>query len=319
MAGSMIGMVGTIVSSEMNRHAQNKAYKIIKQSVEKQTSLDTGTAKAEAKQADLDRFKGSIAAQKKYDPLLAQLRETGASALADILQDDLHKNQEDSVLAQMVKENVPADTKRNAVRDLLLDKAKENLDLGATLSPEYEAELVRAGLSTGSGVRPTAEGPVGVRMRELIGVQGEALKQQRQATAQSELGLVTNMDSARAQILGNLTSSLVQVQNARADRAGLASRLGETAMPGIGLAGGDVVNLHLKQIQMKNRQMMALANAAAGNKLMNAETTGKEIGAATNFLGNAIGGMGGGGSGGTPNLSNSDLTYYKSQFSNPGQ
>lgn len=295
MAGSMVGMVGTVVSSEMNRVAQNKAYKMIKEATEKQTSLDIGTAKAEAKQADIDRFKGSLAAQNKYAPLLAQLRTGGAGALADILQDDLHKNQEDSVLAQMVKERVPADEKRNAVRDLLLGKAKENLDLGATLSPEYEAELVRAGLSTGSGIRPTAEGPVGVQTRQLIGTQGEALKQQRQATAQSELSLVTNMDSARAQILGNLTSSLVQVQNARATRAGLATQLGEAALPGIGLAGGDVVNLHLKQIQMKNQQMMDLANAAAGNKVMNATVTGKEIGAATNFLGNAIAGGGGGG------------------------
>jgi len=302
-AGAMVlGAVGSIVQSQLTMDANDRAHQKLSKAIHAQKGVDLDVAQEMSAKADTAKFKNQLDVQKQYDPLIASLRDAGAGALADLLTNDLHKNQEDSVLATMVKEGTTVDAKRNAVRDLLLDKAKENLDLGAKLSPEYQAELIRSGLSTGSGIRPTAEGPVGVHTRELLGVQGEQLKMVRQAQAQSQVQTVTSMDQARANILANLVPALSQVQTGRAQRAGAAISLSDMLKPNIGMTGNDVVNLHLQNIALENRKAMAMGELGAWKSTADAASTNQMIqtgtGLGMSMLAGAGGGAGGGAMGG---------------------
>jgi hypothetical protein len=297
-AAAILPMVGGIVSSQLTMDAQDRAFQKVNTAVHMAIAnqLDPGTAASESAAQDITKYQAGFAAQSKYDPILSKLRTAGATDLLNTLQDDRKKNQEDSVLDTLVNENVPADQKREAVKNLLLDKAKENLDLGATLSPTYQAELIRAGLASGGRGLPTAEGPAGVQARELIGVQGEQLKMARQSMAQNQVGTVTAMDQARASILNSLIPSLMSVQNARMNRAGQAYTVGQAAVPSIGMTGNDLVNLHLQNIATKNQLMLGLANTSAQKSMADAAATNQMISQGTS-LGGMLGGMGGGGGG----------------------
>jgi hypothetical protein len=165
----------------------------------------------------------------------------------------------------------------------MIDQALEEMELGATLPNDVQAELVKAGLERTGSVTggATSKGLGGTINRQLIGKAALDLKAQRQQRAQDLAASAQNLDLARANILGNLFPALKQSQlgNIAATQSALASSSAE--VPEAGLSGESVANIWLARVGATNQLAQEAANAAANQKIQMAEAINQGIGGLT--------------------------------------
>lgn len=314
-----MGFAGTIAAAFINADAQksitNKQLAAVEQARQFLfQNLDPAVVGPSALAADLSNAKNRLAEQATLDPdLLAARYETEGRIRQQAAELGVtSKAVQDQAVAEALGEGSTASQGKQA----LIDAALQELSSGASLPPDVQAELVKAGLEktgmvTGS---PSVKGVGGRNVRELIGTAGLQLKQQRQQQAAALLGQAQNLEQSRAQILGQLFPNLAQTQ--LGVLGGQQAVLGQSnsIMPNAGLTGSDVANLWLARVGANTSLSREAADIGARGALGVAQAWQPAIGAASNLAASAlptfkqaIGYGGGGGSSGTSNAGSSAI------------
>jgi hypothetical protein len=270
------------------------------------SELDPAKINQQALIADLESAKNRLAAQAEIDPDLLRTRYETEARLRQMAAEAGQAS--DAVARQATAEALAegGDTAAQA-KQALIDAALGELNLGATLPPDVQSELVRAGLEkTGMTVgAATPEGIGGLMTRRVLGTGALELQQRRQQTAAALLGQAQNLESARAGILQNLFPALASTDAAKIATQGGLLQLSNQMLPSAGLSGGDIANLWLARVGASTSLAREGAEVGARGSLAATQAWQPAIGAASTFASNALptfqsavfGGGGGGGGG----------------------
>ena len=231
-------------------------------------SLNPATIDKVATAADALRAKNRLALQANVDPALAQVRTNAQQQLLE-QSGQIGKGIEQQLAQTAAQNALEGNDKTTELKNKLIDSALAEMDGGATLPSDVQAELVRAGLErAGTVTNGHAGGPTGVggtTARTLIGQGALALKQQRFQNAQSLTGTAASLDAQRQQILASLFPSLqaMKLQNINAT-SGVLSQANQM-VPEAGLGGSDIANLWLSRVGATNQLNQSAADAASRN------------------------------------------------------
>lgn len=261
-----VALAAGAASSVAGAVGQRKAAKAAEKALASVEGVNIEAVSKAALQADREKFENQFKIQQEIDPTFGRLREQGAqNLLSQITQDSANL---DALETQLVDEALLTEPERqqrtNLVRELF-SQAEADLQAGATLPPEFQAELVRSGLEAGgtSGTGATGRGASGVGIRTLLGQAGLELKAARQNQAANLLNAADTIKNNRAAILSGV---LTEVQNRDLADANVditALGLGSQAVPQAGLSGTDIANLALTNTQIQNQKKIGLGNVKA--------------------------------------------------------
>jgi hypothetical protein len=278
-------------------HAQSVALKGEKKILGEE--LGYSRVNQQAVDAERARAKERIRMQEEIDPELAQLRKLGKQQLLEEAQKPGASRESVQVAKQLFTENIQPDKGLEQLKDQIISKAQAKLSQGATLPPEFQAELVRAGVSQGAqaGLKPT-QSTVGGRLYQALGSAGVALEAQRNQEAQNLAQTASGLQESRAKILSSIFPTISQSEQSQRQIAAGNFGVGEATLPQGGLTGAEAANLQINRgntllkIRGQQGQVKAQQALAAG------EANAAYIKAGGQFVSGALGAFGGGGVGG---------------------
>jgi hypothetical protein len=294
--GEIFGAVGQIAGAAMQAAAMERATQMQIDALERQRDfvfeqLEPGRVNAEALNADVNRVKQQLALQGVTDPALL---DTRYAAQEKILQGvlGLGGDSDASRVAQVAADEAIAGTPGlNEGKNALVDAALKELKLGATLPPDVQAELVKAGLERSGEVVGSATGGRGTSgqlLRQILGSAGVQLQQQRQQQASAMLDAASNLESRRQSILGTLFPNLSTMQLNTLAGAQDALKTSAAMVPQAGLSGSDVANLWLARVGATNQLAQQSANIGAAGGLAAAQAWSPAIGAGSRYISGAL-------------------------------
>src|SRR6266498_1454021 len=155
IAGAAVAAAGAAGSAYMKKEAADKAAHAQQVALKGQAKildeeLSYSKVNHQAIQAERQRAKERLALQEEIDPELAQLRKLGKQQLLAQVQQPEASRDSVRVAKQLFEENAQPNAGLEKLKDQIIGRAQEKLAQGATLPPEFQAELVRAGVSQGS-------------------------------------------------------------------------------------------------------------------------------------------------------------------------
>lgn len=297
MPVAAVAVAASVASAVAQKRAAKKAAKAQAKGLETQQALlkrnDPVALNKAAQIADKERAERRLALQKELDPELAELRQLSKQQMleqAKVAPEDRQSGK----LARTLYEEVKApDERTERIKDQLLAAAQQELSAGATLPPEFQAELVRSGLSTGSQAGFAIDkNVIGGGVARALGSAGIQLQQQRQQQAMAMTQQAENLKNSRVNILSSVFPRLRDLETANINEARQSFGLAEAALPESGLGGTDIVNL--KMAQMKNQMALAgqKSNLAAQKAQAQGQFMGQMMGAGASAIGAGIGAMG---------------------------
>lgn len=266
--------------------------------------LDAQEMSKVAGDAEIKRFTDSIASQRKLDPDFARMREQGGKNIVSQLQSDANPTSAGNSSLKEMRELVGnAKGSTDEVLAQLMDRVKADLDAGATLPPEFQAELVRSGMEKAgaSGLDMSRGGDAGANTRRLLGSEGLALKMAREANAVRNLGAATNLRNDRSKALIGIAALDNDLKNATMGRAGAAISTSNSNMPSIGLSGADAADIYQRNAEFENKRILERAKITSDTTLAKAANNAQMAGGIASGVSSAIGGYAGaaGGAAGT--------------------
>lgn len=285
--GNVFSSIGGIVGGVIGGKEKGRAIDSQKAAVRKLQSIDIEKYKSLARIGDKEAYLNKLADTREADPVLAALRDESQTQLLNLVKGTTSPAKD--LLNELVEEGrvQVSDPRYRALEDALISKARTRLEEGATLPPEFQAELVRSGLETGATVNPATgtyrQGPLAQILGNKIGAAQLALRAQRENEAQTLANSAALLKNNRLAILSGL---LPAASNERAAELNIAGKGLATALevgPSGGLAGRDILNLEEANRELANQKISALGNLSAQRHLKRAEEAGQ--------LGNSIGGL----------------------------
>ena len=298
-AGSLINIGAGIGQAVAGRKGERDAINAQKDAINQLEAITRKQANDIASSGDIAFYEQSMAEFRKRNPGLATARDATEATLKDLaVNDPLAETR--ALLDQRIKEAQNTDPNAAAARSELLRQTRRNLELGASLPPEYQAELVRAGLEQGrvTGAGGNRLGPATQLLGNKIGAAGLELEQQRQQAAATALQLDDALTRGRQAILGDLVSQSATVPAAQVAMAERLRGIAGSEIPSVGLSGTDLLGIEQERIDLENRKKLALGNLDAQNQLSQAKRTSGIIGSVSSGLSGGMGAMSAGGSGG---------------------
>lgn len=279
----------------IKNQAQGKAAKRQQQALGSLEGLDIDELNSLASDTDIEKFKKQFQVQADNDPTYAALRNKGGAGILRALNEDANgQTNADLALKQMSEDLKKEGPVTQGFIDDLLSRAKADLDAGATLPPEFQAELVKAGLE-GAGTKGLSiegRGSAGTDVRRLLGSEGLALKGAREANARTNITAAEALRERRARVLEGLATLDNNLRGAKVIRAGGAAAIGSAAVPSIGLTGQDDVNMSIQNTNLANQVKLGIGNIKAQKALND--------GAMYSSILSAVGGAAGGVVNGAP-------------------
>jgi hypothetical protein len=261
--------------------------------------LDPNSLNDRALKFDLDRAKARLSAQKDLDPELYAQRQLSEKMLTGQLAELGQESSSDVVAQQAVKEAMQSGAGMSEAKQALIDAALGELKLGASLPPDVQAEIMKAGLETAGNVTGEAasRGAGANILHQTLGLGALNLKAQRQLQAEKMLATAGDLDAQRQTVLQSLFPNLqAQQLNKTKATAGFLQQA-DTMLPEAGLSGADITNLWLARTGALNQ--MAMNNATVKGKgaltagLMNANTMGLVAQTGADAIGSVAGGIAG--------------------------
>lgn len=304
VAIAAIAAVGAVAGAVVKKKAADKAAAAQKQGIAEQEAilrrrLDPAALNRLAQETDRTRALSRLELQREVDPEIAELREFSKQRLLDLSQLDQSAQQSQRVANQLFEENIDADPRIEQLKDSIIARAQEDFDAGATLPPEFQAELIRSGIQTGAqaGVG-TAGRTVGGVTSRLLGSAGLALKQQRAQEGAALAGVADSLAQSRQRLLANIFPTVKVQEDAQYGRAIQGLGIAEGLLPESGISGTEAVNIEIaKQKGIANAKAQ-LAQVRAGQAQAKGDFQAGLIGAGTSLATSAVGGIGGGAAGG---------------------
>jgi hypothetical protein len=293
--GDIFGAAGSVASAAIQANAVENAAAIQAKALRDArdyvfTQLNPDIVGGHAVQGDVDRAKQRLALQAIIDPSLSALRYSTQGALAG-QQAGIGQGNADAIAAQAASEALNPAANTADLRSRLINAAISELDAGATLPPDVQAEFVRAGLEKAGMVTGAAspKGIGGTLLRKEIGTRALALKQQRQQNAAALGATASTLESQRQALLASLFPNLQQQQLSNIGANQSILNQSNTMVPEAGLSGTDIANLWLARVGATNQLSTQAANAQAAGALGTAAAWGPAIGQAAQTLGNNAG------------------------------
>lgn len=299
---SMLGSIGGLISAGRTEDAVNAATTLQVKSLQKVLDNISSQMTSEQIQAIAQKIGGQTAAaslelQRQLDPGLAAARTGGAAAMNTALDRLMAPNADvQAVQSEAVRQAMTGAAGVPAAVDQLVAQAKQELAAGATLPPDVQAELVKAGLEQSGQVTggASAQGVGGTMLRTILGSAGLQLKQQRQDQAQKMLQTASNLNAQRQQILSNLFPALAttQLQTGLGQLSGAQNAVttANALMPVSGISGSDAANIWLQRLGATNKAMTDMAQVKASGVLGKAQAANQQTAAAFG-IGSGILGM----------------------------
>jgi hypothetical protein len=219
--------------------------------------------------------------QSQLDPNLFSARYAAEQKLLDTINGP---DQGQEVANQLMAEIGTEDPSITLVKQKLLDSAIDELDAGASLPPDVQAELVKAGLERAGtiGAGSNSRGLAGQETRRLIGKEALELKKTRQNQAMSMTDAADTLANRRYQLLAGVFPNLKALQTENINQSSKVMGLSEEMLPEAGLSGTNLVNLLMARVGASNA-----LTAQGGDAMAN---LGKALGTA---YGNMYGGIAG--------------------------
>lgn len=293
-AGAVIGAAGSVAGAFIQKGATDDAIKAQEKALKRQEarleSINPDELAARAAVQDIAKRANELLAQRMVDPALAAIRQTGAAGVLREAQQG--PGMGDAAAAQLFQETRFQDPKLAALKQQLLDQAKSELDAGAKLPPDFQAELVRTGLERGgtTGFGASGRGAAGQEIRKLLGSGAIKLQQDRQNQAIALSGAAQDIENARVNILAGIFPKLKDLQTANLARQQSVLATGEAAVPQAGLTGSDVVNIGLTKLGTQNQLTSQRGDLGATGALAQGQFLNQLIGAGTSLATSTIGG-----------------------------
>jgi hypothetical protein len=250
--------------------------------------LNPTKVNAAATAADVENAKARLALQATTDPALLQARYQAENDLANQA-GNITSGAGDAVANQAAAEALQSGGDFDALKKRLIDTALTEIDAGASLPNDLQAELVKAGLERGSQLTGSAatQGLGGQATRKFVGEAGIALQAQRQGRAAALGEAAQNLEARRASILGSLFPSLKQTQLSNLQATSGVVGLSEALKPKAGLTGEDIANLWLGRVGATSQLSGRAADAAGALGPALAQIYNQGIGGATNAIAGA--------------------------------
>lgn len=292
--GEIFGAAGQIGAAAISSNATKAAAKMQIDALEKQArrvydQLEPSRIAAQATDADVTQTKQQLALQAITDPGLLAARYAGQDQLARQI-GQIGQTPADVVARQATDEALAGTPALDDLKGQLIDAALQELELGATLPPDVQAELVQAGLenagqATGSA---TATGIGGKPIRQLLGQEALKLKADRQGRALALGQAASQLEQNRASILQNLFPNLQNQQLSQANLAGSGVGTSAANMPNVGLSGNDIANIWLARVGAGNKIAQQQADIGAQAGMANAQIWNNALGGAANTIGTGL-------------------------------
>lgn len=313
-AGAAGSAIAKKKSADKAAKAQTKAVNKSKSLLQRE--LDPDKVNALARRIDEERAKRRIEFQKEIDPELAKLRQLGKEQLLAEANIPKEARQSNQLATQLFKENIEADPRMEALKGALIDRATSELQAGASLPASFQAELVRAGLNTGSQAGFKADNKtVGGTIARAIGLGGEQLKQSRQGQAVTLAGAAQDIATTRTNILASIFPKIRDLESADAAKAAANFGLADAALPESGLSGTDAANLKVASVKGQANLIGKQGDINAQKAIAQGQFTSALIGAGTSAVTSGIGiGANMGGAGGMVTNPNPGGAGYLSEF-----
>lgn len=294
MWDSLFGAVGSIVGGYMQANAIEDATKEQIKAIEKQRQfvfdqLNPNKINEKARQTDEQRAQNRLRLQGIVDPELLQQRYDAQKQISDRLA-GLTGDEADKVASVAAEEAIAGTPGLNDVKSKLIDAALGEINAGATIPPDVQAELVKAGLEqTGqmSGAA-TTKGFGGNILRQIIGTAAIQLKADRQKRATELAQAAQDMDVKRQAVLGQLFPNLVNksVSKLGATQGVLAQS--NQMVPEAGLGGTDIANLWLARVGATNQLAQSAADVASRGTIGQAGAYNQMIGGGASAAGSLL-------------------------------
>jgi hypothetical protein len=292
VAAGIVGIGAGIGTSILQNDANQSALSAQQNALNQLKTLDIPTLEKMASDQDLAKYKADFDAQAKIDPNFAAMRTQGSQGILDALKLDASgKSLADTSLKGFSDAAGKNSAANQPIIDSLLAQAKQELSAGATLPPEFQAELVRSGLETNGqgGLNIDGRGAAGTNIRTLVGSAGLQLQAQRRQQAQSMTGTASALQTQQQNALAELSQLSNNLTNSKMNRGVTATTMGNATVPSIGLTGGDAVNMSIANTNLDNNRTQAIGNVNASRALSTGAMWTGILGAGTGGLGSMMG------------------------------
>lgn len=299
IAGAVVAAGAAAGTSYLQGRAKKAALAEQSAAIRNLELIDVKSYRKRAFNSDRAEYLNRFKLFREGDPGLSAVRDQAVSNLMSSLENtDVDVQKITNLLVGRATED---DSRLKEIEGKLLERAGKKLDAGATLPPEFQAELIRSGLETAgaTGVGANRQGPLAQLLGNKIGAEQLELERAREAEALALAGGAQALQTNRLNILRGIAPELQNLNIARGNQAAQAASLASAALPtSAGLGGAEILSLLESNRRQKNEQMLALANLRAQKHLVSGETAAGYLGAGTSALTGILGGMGGGSGGG---------------------
>lgn len=250
--GQALSSGASIISGVLEKKAADKAYKTQKKGVTRQQemlkeSYDPSRINELVTKYDRGFLQKRLDLQKEFDPELAELRQRGKENLLSELGREPASRQSTQVATQLFQENIRNSAGAEALKDKLFAEANTALAAGATMPPEFQAELVRAGVAGASGSGFTLDKKaIGGPVASAIGSGAIQLQQLRQNQA-VQLGQAgQQLADARAKILSGIFPTIQSSEQMNEARSAAAFAIGNENLPSGGVTGREAASFDIQ-------------------------------------------------------------------------
>lgn len=293
MLGGIFGAVGSVAGAAIQASAQKEAMKMQLDALKKQREwvykeLDPGKISGMATAQDILRSKNRLALQGVIDPKLLEARYKGQAMLFDQL-GKVEEGGGDAV-AKLTEQAAAATSPQiMALKEKLLNEAANYIEAGATLPPDVQAEIVKAGLEKSGMVSGAAsvKGLGGNIVRSMVGEKALALKNDRIARASTLTKVGQDLENSRTSLLASIFPALKALQTQNMQNTAQVLNVSNQMVPEAGLGGTDIANLWLSRVGATGQLAQSAADIAARGATNMGNIWGNAIGGATASLGKA--------------------------------
>lgn len=244
-----------------------------------------------AKNADIARAGDRLALQNQIDPELLKQRYAAQDAITKSLGNLGEGGAGANVASVAERELLSSGPKFQEARNRLIDEALKELDAGATLPPDVQAEIVQTGLER-AGNTSGAAGPNGFGqhiLRTLVGKAGLDLQAKRQEKAAALTQSAQDLESKRQAVLQTLFPNLANSQLNRLQGQQSVLAQANQMVPEAGLGGSDIANIWLARVGATNQLAQSSADAAARGAMGQGAIWGNALGGATRAIAPSVG------------------------------
>ncbi len=275
-----------IATGLLTKRATERAYQNQRKGLQEQTKslkrdYDIDRVNNLVTKYDKQYLEKRLELQQEIDPELAEVRRAGKEQLRIQFQTPESSRQSTLAANKLFRENINEAPEAKRLRERLTTEAHKELDLGAQLPPEFQAELVRSGLERGStsGIGMSRRS-IGGTVSTLLGAGGVALKAGRQNQAMNLANAGQQLTDARFNILANIFPTVSSAEAQSMGRSAAAFALGNDTIPQGGLTGREVLSTDIAGREGVRSLTQTKFDMKAKNILNRARLTNRMIGQA---------------------------------------